>query len=289
LPTPVLLLGETGVGKEEFARGIHGSGGGPYVALNCGGLSRELLASELFGYADGAFTGARKGGMIGKIEAANGGTLFLDEIGEMPMDMQPNLLRVLEQGEIYRLGENSPRRVNFRLVAATHRDLRQEIAAGRFRMDLFYRIAVTSLRIPPLRERQGDIELLAHLFLERFRREQGQGPRDIAADALQALWAYAWPGNVRELRNLIEGAVLLCDGPSLTRDNLPNEFLESLDAARLAPVCASDEVSSMAEGEEVLIRRAISASDGNLTLAARKLQIAKSTLYAKMQRYGLSR
>ena len=286
--TPVLLLGETGVGKEEFARGIHGRSGGSYVALNCGGLSRELLASELFGYADGAFTGARKGGMMGKIEAADGGTLFLDEIGEMPLDMQPNLLRVLEQGEIYRLGENSPRRVNFRLVAATHRDLRQEIAAGRFRMDVFYRIAVTSLRIPPLRERQGDIELLARHFLERFRQAHGQGPADIAPDALQALRSYAWPGNVRELRNLIEGAVLLCEGPSLTRDHLPREFLESLDVARLESDGSADTVS-MAEGEEALIRRAISASAGNLTLAARRLQIAKSTLYAKMHRYGLSR
>src|SRR5207249_9861533 len=141
---------------------------GPYVALNCGGLSRELLASELFGYAEGAFTGARKGGMIGKIEAAHGGTLFLDEIGEMPLDMQPNLLRVLEQGEIYRLGENAPRRVNFRLIAATHRDLRRDIADGRFRMDLYYRIAVTTLRIPPLRERRVDIARLARHFLGRF-------------------------------------------------------------------------------------------------------------------------
>ncbi|HRO80186.1 MAG TPA: sigma-54-dependent Fis family transcriptional regulator, partial [Alicycliphilus denitrificans] len=221
---PVLLQGETGVGKEEFARGIHGDSGGPFVALNCGGLSRELLASELFGYADGAFTGARKGGMLGKIEAADGGTLFLDEIGEMPLDMQPNLLRVLEQGEIYRLGENTPRRVNFRLVAATHRDLRQDIAAGRFRMDLFYRIAVTNLRIPALRERQGDVEVLAEHFLERFRRAQGRGPERITPDALRVLRSYPWPGNVRELRNLIEGLVLLCEEPSVTCAHLPHEF-----------------------------------------------------------------
>ncbi|PKO52074.1 MAG: sigma-54-dependent Fis family transcriptional regulator, partial [Betaproteobacteria bacterium HGW-Betaproteobacteria-21] len=148
---PVLLLGETGVGKEEFAQGIHQASpfrDGPYVALNCGGLSRELLASELFGYVDGAFTGARRGGLVGKIEAANGGTLFLDEIGEMPLDLQPHLLRVLEQGEIYRLGENVARKVDFRLVAATHRDLRKEVADGRFRMDFYYRVAVTSIRIP---------------------------------------------------------------------------------------------------------------------------------------------
>jgi sigma-54 dependent transcriptional regulator, acetoin dehydrogenase operon transcriptional activator AcoR len=285
--TPVLLLGETGVGKEEFARGIHGDSGGPYVALNCGGLSRELLASELFGYAEGAFTGARKGGMTGKIEAASGGTLFLDEIGEMPADMQPNLLRVLEQGEIYRLGENTPRRVNFRLVTATHRDLRKEIAAGRFRMDLFYRIAVTSLRIPPLRDRKGDIELLARHFLERFRREQGQPAGDIAPEVLALLQSYAWPGNVRELRNLVEGAVLLSEGPVLTRQALPREFIESCEAPAAAPALGT--ARSMAEGEEMLIRNAIAASGGNLTLAARQLGIAKSTLYVKLQRYGLSR
>ncbi|HJV71220.1 sigma-54-dependent Fis family transcriptional regulator [Ideonella sp.] len=281
---PVLLQGETGVGKEEFARGIHGTSAGPYVALNCGGLSRELLASELFGYADGAFTGARKGGMTGKIEAAHGGTLFLDEIGEMPPDMQPHLLRVLEQGEIYRLGENTPRRVKFRLIAATHRDLRKEIAEGRFRMDLYYRIAVTSLRIPPLRERQGDMARLAAHFLNRFRSEQGLAPGTIDEDALQALQGYAWPGNVRELRNVIEGALLMSDGAALTRDALPRELLESIDSR---PATAG--VCSMAEGEEALIRRAISACDGNLTLAARQLRIAKSTLYVKMQRYGLSR
>lgn len=285
---PVLLQGETGVGKEEFARGIHGDSGGPFVALNCGGLSRELLASELFGYADGAFTGARKGGMLGKIEAADGGTLFLDEIGEMPLDMQPNLLRVLEQGEIYRLGENTPRRVNFRLVAATHRDLRQDIAAGRFRMDLFYRIAVTNLRIPALRERQGDVEVLAEHFLERFRRAQGRGPERITPDALRVLRSYPWPGNVRELRNLIEGLVLLCEEPSVTRAHLPHEFQAVHDVVQPGS-CNPAGAMSMAEGEEDLIRRAIRASEGNLTLTARKLQIAKSTLYAKMHRYGLSR
>jgi transcriptional regulator of acetoin/glycerol metabolism len=286
---PVLLQGETGVGKEEFARGIHGNCAGPYVAVNCGGLSRDLLASELFGYADGAFTGARKGGMIGKIEAAHGGTLFLDEIGEMPLDMQPHLLRVLEQSEICRLGENTPRKVSFRLITATHRDLRREIAAGTFRMDLYYRIAVTSLHIPALRERKDDIARLARHFLTRFRREQGQPAGSIDEQALQALQSYAWPGNVRELRNLIEGAVLLSDGPTLTRDALPREFLEALGASKEPGLSPAPGVCSIAEGEEDLIRRAICASDGNLTLAARQLHIAKSTLYVKMQRYGLSR
>ena len=286
---PVLLQGETGVGKEEFARGIHGACTGPYVALNCGGLSRELLASELFGYADGAFTGARKGGMVGKIEAANGGTLFLDEIGEMPPDMQPHLLRVLEQGEIFRLGENTPRKVTFRLIAATHRDLRQEIAAGRFRMDLFYRIAVTSLRIPPLRERPDDIELLAQHFLARCLREQGLEPATLDPAVTAKLKSYPWPGNVRELRNVIEGAVLTSESGTLTCVNLPAELSTPAGNEGAAPQPADTVVRSIAEGEEALIVNAIAASGGNLTLAARRLNIAKSTLYAKMQRYGLSR
>lgn len=286
---PVLLQGETGVGKEEFAQGIHGDSSGPFVALNCGGLSRELLTSELFGYVDGAFTGARKGGMAGKIEAADGGTLFLDEIGEMPLDMQPNLLRVLEQGEIYRLGDNTPRRVRFRLIAATHRDLRKEIAAGRFRMDLFYRIAVTNLQIPALRDRLGDIEVLAQHFLERFRGLHGRGPEVFSPQALESLRSYAWPGNVRELRNVVEGLVLLCEEPLVTVEHLPHDFRTVHKTPTLESNVPRTVATSMAEGEKELIRCTIQACGGNLTQAARELQIAKSTLYAKMQRYDLSR
>ena len=292
---PVLLLGETGVGKEEFAQGIHKASpyrDGPYVALNCGGLSRELLASELFGYVDGAFTGARRGGLIGKIEAANGGTLFLDEIGEMPLDLQPHLLRVLEQGEIYRLGENVPRKVDFRLVAATHRDLRREVADGRFRMDFYYRVAVTSIRIPALRDRPGDVTLLARHFLAHFRERHGIGPRRFDASALQALAAHAWPGNVRELRNVVESMVLMSEGELLGLESLPPEvygkdaFTSSAEpgfgAAPRPSVC------SIAEGEAELIRRAIAATGGNLTQAARRLEIAKSTLYQKIRQYDLA-
>lgn len=288
---PVLLLGETGVGKEEFASGIHG-GQGPYVALNCGGLSRELLVSELFGYSEGAFTGARKGGMVGKVEAAHGGTLFLDEIGEMPLDLQPQLLRVLEQGEFYRLGENAPRKVQFRLIAATHRDLRQEVAAGRFRMDLYYRIAVTTLRIPPLRQRTEDIPVLASHFLQRNLQQQGLPQGRLSAQALEQLRAYSWPGNVRELRNVIECAVLM------DMRNALDEYDVLIDAQPFAVGGANDDVGqaapasavwSMAEGEEVMITRAIRASSGNLTQAARRLCIAKSTLYAKMERLQLTR
>ena len=283
----VLLQGETGVGKELFARGLHA--GGPFVALNCGGLPRELLASELFGYADGAFTGARKGGMAGKIEAADGGTLFLDEIGEMPLDMQAHLLRVLEDRAFYRIGDNTPRQVDFRLVAATHRDLRGEIEAGRFRMDLYYRIAVTSLLIPPLRERREDIPLLSRHFLARMQADGGTSAQDIDEEALALLQAYDWPGNVRELRNVIEGATLQCRGDVLGRECLPVEVLGTASAPSGAPPAAVGAVTSIAQGEEALIRQAIEACGGNLSQAARRLRIAKSTLYAKMQRYGLSR
>lgn len=294
--TAVLLQGETGVGKEEFARGLHGDRTGAYVALNCGGLARELLAGELFGHAEGAFTGARKGGMAGKIEAADGGTLFLDEIGEMPLDMQPMLLRVLEQGEVYRLGETKPRKVQFRLIAATHRDLRDEVSAGRFRMDLFYRIAVTTLRIPPLRERPGDILLLTRHFLRRFRQERGEIDEPLAPVVAECLSAYRWPGNIRELRNVIEAAVLMSNGESLAPELLPPE----LQSGRPASVAAGESVVSSpldsARGAATLdqvecdaIRRAIVAEQGNLTRAAKRLAIAKSTLYLKMQAFGLNR
>ncbi|MEW5882111.1 MAG: sigma-54-dependent Fis family transcriptional regulator [Pseudomonadota bacterium] len=290
---PVLLLGETGVGKEEFAQGIHKASpfrDGPYVALNCGGLSRELLASELFGYVDGAFTGARKGGLVGKIESANGGTLFLDELGEMPLDLQPHLLRVLEHGEIYRLGENVPRKVNFRLIAATHRDLRQEVATGRFRMDLYYRVAVTSIRIPSLRDRRGDVRLLATHFVELFRERHGIGPRRLDDALLAALEAYAWPGNVRELRNVIESMVLMSEGEQLGIEALPPELVAEQSAAEPGTtgfVGAGTAVRSIATCEAELIRCAIAATRGNLTRAARDLDIAKSTLYQKVKQYGL--
>ncbi len=300
--TAVLLQGETGVGKEEFARGLHGTRCGAYVALNCGGLARDLLAGELFGHADGAFTGARKGGMAGKIEASQGGTLFLDEIGEMPLDMQPMLLRVLEQGEVYRLGETTARKVDFRLVAATHRNLRDEVAAGRFRMDLYYRIAVTSLRIPALRERPGDILRLAEHFLARFRREAGQPVEPLAADIAARLLAYAWPGNVRELRNVMEAAVLLSNGAPLNPGMLPDEWAlpsaQSVDhggvghrVAAVADALLPGVVGPLTldQASEDAIRRAIVAEGGNLTRAARQLGIAKSTLYVKMQGYGMTR
>jgi len=280
----ILLQGETGVGKEAFAQGIHYSGvgrDGPFVAINCGSLSRDLLASELFGYAEGAFTGARRGGMKGKIEAAQGGTLFLDEIGEMPLELQSHLLRVLEEGELYRLGESEPRKVDFRLVAATHRDLRQEVASQRFREDLFYRVAVTQIRIPPLRERKEDLPPLARHILQRQAERHGRPLPELAPEVLAALAAHDWPGNVRELRNVLEGMLLL-GGSRLTGDDLPDE---------LRPLVGTGPALEglLDEHERQAISQAIERSRGNLTQAARVLGIAKSTLYLRLRKYGLSR
>jgi transcriptional regulator of acetoin/glycerol metabolism len=290
---PILLLGETGVGKELFARGLHAAGsegGGPFVALNCAGLSRDLLASELFGYADGAFTGARRGGAAGKIEAAQGGTLFLDEIGEMPLDLQGHLLRALEQGEIYRVGETQPRKVQFRLISATNRELRDEVAAGRFRMDLYYRVAVTSVRIPALRDRRQDIEPLAEHYLRVFAEQRRAGPQDLSPEARAALRAYPWPGNVRELRNVMESIGLVTMDAVVTWTDLPEEIRTTGSpppGGRAEPL-AAPAAGDLRGAEAEAIRAAVRGEAGNLTRAARRLGIAKSTLYAKIRALGLS-
>src|SRR5262245_1751644 len=232
LDAAVLLQGETGVGKELVARAIHETGSrrqGPFVAVNCGGLPRDTVSSELFGYVEGAFTGARRTGMVGKVEAANAGTLFLDEIGEMPLDVQPYFLRVLEGGEVYPLGTNRPRHVQFRLVAASNRDLLAEVGAGRFRSDLFYRISVTSVQIPPLRERTEDISALVERFSRDVAQRHGVPVRRFDADVLRAFEAYAWPGNVRELRNVVEGLALLAGGDVVGVADLPSNIASSIE------------------------------------------------------------
>lgn len=287
--SPVLVLGETGVGKEVFTRAIHRSGRhayGPFVALNCGSLPRDLLASELFGYVEGAFTGARRSGMAGKIEAAHGGTLFLDEIAEMPLDLQPYLLRVLEGGEVYRLGCNKPHTVEFRLIAACNRDLRSEVTAGRFRMDLFYRVSVTSLYIPPLRERREDIAELVEHFSRAVVAHQGVQPKAFAPEVLGALAAYSWPGNLRELRNVVEAMILLTEDDVVGLAALPSDLGAATagppdTAGRGGPDAGLERVQCNAIGAAIRMHR------GNLTEVARDLRIAKSTLYLKMKKYAL--
>ena len=290
---PLLLLGETGVGKDVFARAIHETSAArdaPFVALNCGGFSRELLTSELFGYAEGSFTGARRGGMIGKIEAASGGTLFLDEIGEMPIDLQPHFLRVLEDGAIFRIGENKPRNVSFRLVAATNRDLRKEVAEGRFRMDLFYRIAVATINIPPLRERSEDVQLIADFLLDKLSQQHAVFRPVLDSDALECLSRYAWPGNIRELRNVLERALLMSSDAVITKESLPHEvrFAEPSGLQRLTSVPQEGELKRLEQVEKDTIISMIERQNGNMTSVARELGIAKSTLYVKLKKFDIA-
>lgn len=287
LDLPVLLLGETGAGKELFARALHRAGNrpdGPFVAVNCGAFTRELLASELFGYTDGAFTGARRGGLPGKFEQADGGTLFLDEVGEMPLDMQPHLLRVLQDGVVVRLGDTRERRVAVRVVAATNRDLQKEIAAGRFREDLYHRLCVVSLLLPPLRDRPGDIEaIIAHLN-GKLARKYGCAPKQLEPAVWQALLRYRWPGNIRELQNVFEVMFALSEGHIIDTSLLPPSIAQmpkdsvSISTSTSMPV----PLGRLEEMERQAILDAIANSHGNMSMAARTLGISRSTLYVKL-------
>ncbi len=279
----VLIEGETGTGKELLARALHG-GEGPFIAFNCGAVSHELLGGELFGHIRGAFTGATSEGRAGRFELAHQGTLCLDEIGELPRELQPVLLRALEEGVIYRLGDAAPRRVDVRLIAITNRNLRDEVEAGRFRRDLYYRIAVTTLTVPPLRVRTGDVDLLVNSFLRLLAGRHGLPNSRFTPSALAALRAYAWPGNVRELRNAIETAMLTATGPELGLGDLPVELREQPEVQDLA---AAAETDSLAAAERQAIERAVAGSQGNLAEAARHLGISRSTLYRKLELYHL--
>ncbi|WP_316153770.1 sigma-54-dependent Fis family transcriptional regulator [Cupriavidus sp. BIC8F] len=287
LDLPVLLLGETGAGKELFARALHQAGShpdGPFVAVNCGAFTRELLASELFGYTDGAFTGARRGGLPGKFEQADGGTLFLDEVGEMPLDMQPHLLRVLQDGVVVRLGDTRERRVAVRVVAATNRDLQKEIAAGHFREDLYHRLCVVSLLLPPLRDRPGDIEaIIAHLN-GKLACKYGCAPKQLEPAVWQALLRYRWPGNIRELHNVFEVMFALSEGHVIDSSLLPAGIAQtpkdsvSISTSTSMPVPRG----RLEEMERQAILDAIANSHGNMSMAARTLGISRSTLYVKL-------
>jgi DNA-binding NtrC family response regulator len=287
LDLPVLLLGETGAGKEVVARSIHKAGPravAPFIAVNCGALTRELLASELFGYAEGAFTGARRGGFPGKFEQADGGTLFLDEIAEMPLDLQPHLLRVLQDGVVIRLGDTRERRIVVRIIAATNRDLQGEVAAGRFREDLYHRLCVTSLRQPALRDRPEDIAVIVDQMNVRFAAKYGCPPRTIAAEVLDVFRRYRWPGNVRELKNVFEAMFALSDGDLIDAAQLPPEMAASaVHAAWPASAAAQPIVSGRLDDlERHAVTSAIVRCKGNLSQAARSLGISRSTLYVKL-------
>jgi transcriptional regulator of acetoin/glycerol metabolism len=271
----LLIQGETGTGKEVLVRAIHEAAGPtqPLIVFNCGAASKDLLAAELFGHVRGAFTGALHEGRLGRFELAHGGILCLDEIGELPLDMQPVLLRVLEEGVVYRVGDTQGRPVDIRLIAMTNRNLRCEVAAGRFRADLFYRLSVTSIEIPPLRDRAGDAALLIAHFNNTLSQKHDIPPLRFASEALQALEAYAWPGNIRELRNVVEG-LLLTGAHDITPDDLPAE----ISASKPAPPSLRLEDTARAA-----MLQAINSCDGNLSEAARQLGISRSTLHRRMR------
>ncbi|WP_428390693.1 sigma-54-dependent Fis family transcriptional regulator [Lichenicoccus sp.] len=281
---PVLIHGETGVGKELFARAIHGEASEqrPFIVFNCGAVSKELLGAELFGYVRGAFTGAAAEGRAGRFELAHGGTLCLDEIGELPLDLQPLLLRVLEDGIIYRLGEGTPRRVNTRLLCMTNRNLPAEVEAGRFRRDLYYRISVTTLEPPPLRDRAGDVEMLIAHFNETLSARHAVPMRRFGPEVMRLIDAYHWPGNVRELRNMVETQLLMAESPDVSVDELAAEMPQ---AARHASPPPTTGVVNLSDAEHAIILDALKRSDGNLAAAARALGVSRSTLYRKLEGY----
>jgi two-component system, NtrC family, response regulator AtoC len=291
--TTVLVLGETGAGKEVVAEQIHRAGpraGGPFVRLNCASIPEALLESELFGHEKAAFTGADRR-KIGYLEAAQRGTLLLDEIGELPLAMQAKLLRAVETRRVVRVGGTQEIELDVRLVCATHRNLPAEVAAGRFRQDLYYRISTFVLNVPPLRERRAEIALLAHRFARVVAERMGEPPPTIAPPAMLALSAYSWPGNVRELRNAVEHAIVLADAGVIEIEHLPAAVQGQGGPADGAPVSASfgAMTSRVAELEKKSIEEALDAEGGNQTRAARRLGISRRGLIYKLEKYAIRR
>ncbi|AHF03385.1 Fis family transcriptional regulator [Marichromatium purpuratum 984] len=284
-PTDVttLILGESGTGKELFARALHEMGpraSGRLVAINCAAIPENLLESELFGYEKGAFTGAVKQ-TRGKIEYADGGTLFLDEIGDLSQPLQAKLLRFLQERVIERVGGRQEIPVDLRVICATHRDLRAQIAEGSFREDLFYRVSEVTITLPPLRDREGDLLVLARAFLERYNREYAKTVRGFTKDALAAMETYNWSGNVRELESRVRRAVIMADGQQLTPADL------ELAPVGVEPALPLSLQQVREQAETRAIRQALARVDGNITQAARLLGVTRPTLYGLLDKYGL--
>jgi len=282
---PILLEGETGTGKDVLAHAIHAASPmapGPFIALNCAALPKEILASELFGHADGAFTGARRGGAKGKFEHAHGGTLFLDEIGDMPLDVQPYLLRVLEEKMVCRLGEATPRHIDVRVIAATNQPLAQAVADGRFRADLRYRLDIANLTLPPLRDRIDDLPLLVRALLDHI--AAGTGCALGVDDAVMKVFLHhGWPGNVRELRNVLERMAILATDGILKRQHLPPAMLgDPADGGAVQPAVAM----TLKSAEQQMVLAALRRAGGNVSHAARTLGISRATLYRRLSFYG---
>lgn len=308
--SPVLILGATGSGKELAASAIHCESerrDGPFVSINCAAIPKELFESELFGYVPGAFSGAHRDGKVGQLELADRGSLFLDEVGDTPLPAQAKLLRVLENCTLCRVGSTQPRTVDFRLIAATNRDLKAMIAEGSFREDLYYRLSSLVLKMPPLNQRGGDIPLLARHLLERMGREEVT----ITESAMQALSSYCWPGNIRELRNVLTSALSLCHNRVIDMCDLPPEILSDYGSCQFGPldyhpleilsgqdvpqpnpatdVTPSSLSSMLANNELRLIILTLQEQNGNVAKSARILGISRATLYEKFKKHGLSR
>jgi len=287
--TTVLLTGETGTGKEVFAAAIHQSSPRKhqnFVAINCSAFSHDLLESEMFGHLAGSFTGATKD-KKGLFEEANGGTIFLDEVGEMALDLQAKLLRVIENGEFLKVGENKPTKVDVRIIAATNRDLPKEIESGHFRQDLFYRLSVFQIQLPALRERVTDIEPLAKHFLNFFALKTNKKIKSLSEEFVQLLKLHTWPGNIRELKNVLERSVILETETILTTDCLPMEIqqLKTSDASGESPVLSA---FSLASAEKIHIQKVLNYTNHNKTETAKLLNIALTTLYRKLEEYKIS-
>ncbi|WP_318508981.1 sigma-54-dependent Fis family transcriptional regulator [Bacillus sp. T3] len=286
---PVLLLGESGTGKEKIAQAIHKSSlrsTQPFLAINCGAIQKELIGSELFGYEKGAFTGASNTWKKGKFEEANGGTLFLDEIGEMPLDLQVHLLRVLQEKEVTRLGSSHPISVNVRIIAATNKNLFDLCKQGQFREDLLFRLNVVTVNIPPLRERLDDLQQLSDHFLDLFSQKYLKEKLSISEEISKFFYEYHWPGNIRELQNVLEHAVLFCEEDEIRLADLPHYILEQ-EMNSLA--ASSKEILTPIDSEErKLLIRLLDETGWNLSAVAKKMNIARSTLYRKLKKYQLN-
>jgi two-component system response regulator AtoC len=284
----VLISGETGTGKELVAHAIHNLSprkSGPFVAVHAAALTTTLLESELFGHEKGAFTGAVER-RIGRFEAADGGTLFLDEVSEIDPAMQVKLLRVLEERAFERVGGTKTIQVDVRLVAATNKDLKKLVSEGKFRDDLFYRLSVVTVNLPPLRERRSDVPLLVQAFIRQCSAENGKPVREITAEAVNTLMAYDWPGNVRELRNTIEQMVVLSRGERLTLRDVPATVRGGADLTKIS-VVRPGTTMTVEEAERQLIAQALKETDGNRTRAAQRIGMSRRTLHRKLKKYGL--
>jgi two-component system response regulator HydG len=283
----ILITGESGTGKELVARAVHDASARSekeFVAVNCAAIPAELVESELFGHTGQAFTGARAA-RAGLFETADGGTLFLDEIGELPLNVQPKLLRVLQEGTIRRVGDSREKQIDVRVIAATNRDLERAVANGEFREDLYWRVNVIHLHVPPLRERAVDVPLLVEHFLAKIAKKQNQVSRSIAPDALALLTAYAWQGNVRELENTLERAIALARGAILTVEDLPERIRDSAAQTSAILAAAKSKRLTLAELEREYILEILREAQGNKSSAAETLGLDRKTLYRKLDEY----